>query len=94
VRIAITAASARLALPSVGTSGALRRSDCGRAAGSAAQWQGAVAQEVTIQVRPGPGRDTEADVARAVALAREAPGIAGSAGPAGRPGSRTRRAAR
>ncbi|RVU15851.1 cell division protein FtsX [Methylobacterium oryzihabitans] len=47
-------------------------------ASSAAQWQGAVSQEVTIQVRPGPGRDTEADVARAVALAKEAPGIAGT----------------
>ncbi|MEH3145755.1 MAG: ABC transporter permease [Methylobacterium frigidaeris] len=47
-------------------------------ASSAAQWQGAVSQEVTIQVRPGPGRDIEADVARAVALAKETPGIAGT----------------
>ncbi|ACA16655.1 protein of unknown function DUF214 [Methylobacterium sp. 4-46] len=45
-------------------------------ASSAAQWQGAVANEVTIQVRPGPGRDTEADVAKALDLARAARGIA------------------
>lgn len=45
-------------------------------ASSAAQWQGSVAQEVTIQVRPGPGRDTEADVAKAAALASATPGIA------------------
>ena len=43
---------------------------------SAAQWQGSVAQEVTIQVRPGPGRDTDADVAKAAALASGTPGIA------------------
>ncbi|KMO11596.1 cell division protein FtsX [Methylobacterium platani] len=45
-------------------------------ASSAAQWQGSVAQEVTIQIRPGPGRDTEADVAKAAALAAATPGIA------------------
>jgi len=45
-------------------------------ASSAAQWQGSVAQEVTIQIRPGPGRDTEADVAKAAALASATPGIA------------------
>ncbi|MGY2050107.1 cell division protein FtsX [Methylobacterium sp. JK268] len=45
-------------------------------ASSAAQWQGAVANEVTIQIRPAPGRDAEADVAKAVDLARAAPGIA------------------
>ncbi|AWN48323.1 ABC transporter permease [Methylobacterium terrae] len=45
-------------------------------ASSAAQWQGSVAQEVTIQVRPGPGRDTDADVAKAAALASATPGIA------------------
>ena len=43
---------------------------------NAGQWQGDVAQEVTIQVRPGPGRDVEADVARAEALAKSEPGIA------------------
>ncbi|MFE1603186.1 cell division protein FtsX [Methylobacterium sp. ID0610] len=47
-------------------------------ASSAAQWQGAVANEVTIQIRPGPGRDTEADVAKATELARDTPGIAGT----------------
>ncbi|AWN53916.1 ABC transporter permease [Methylobacterium sp. 17Sr1-1] len=45
-------------------------------ASSAAQWQGSVAQEVTIQVRPGPGRDTDADVAKAASLAANTPGIA------------------
>ena len=45
-------------------------------ASSAGQWQGSVAQEVTIQVRPGPGRDLDADIARAAALARAEPGIA------------------
>ncbi|KMO35786.1 cell division protein FtsX [Methylobacterium aquaticum] len=44
-------------------------------ASSAAQWQGSVAQEVTIQIRPGSGRDTEADVAKAAALASATPGI-------------------
>ncbi|MGU3536471.1 cell division protein FtsX [Methylobacterium sp. A54F] len=44
-------------------------------ASSADQWQGAVAQEVTIQVRPSPGRDLDADIARADALARAEPGI-------------------
>lgn len=43
---------------------------------SAVQWQGTVAQEVTIQVRPTTGRDTEADVQEAARLARETPGIA------------------
>lgn len=45
-------------------------------AASAAQWQGEVSQEVTIQLRPGSGRDVEADVAQAAALARGTPGIA------------------
>ncbi|AWB21724.1 ABC transporter permease [Methylobacterium currus] len=45
-------------------------------ASSAAQWQGSVAQEVTIQVRPGAGRDTDADVAKAASLAAATPGIA------------------
>lgn len=43
---------------------------------NASQWQTSVAQEVTIQVRPGPGRDVEADVAKAEAIAREEQGIA------------------
>ncbi|NEU10781.1 ABC transporter permease [Methylobacterium sp. BTF04] len=45
-------------------------------ASSADQWQGAVAQEVTIQVRPSPGRDIDADVGRAESLAKAVPGIA------------------
>ena len=43
---------------------------------NAGQWQGDVAQEVTIQVRPGPGRDIDGDVARAEAIARSEAGIA------------------
>lgn len=45
-------------------------------AANAGQWQASVAQEVTIQVRPGPGRDVDADVARADGFARAEPGIA------------------
>jgi cell division transport system permease protein len=44
-------------------------------ASNAAQWQTNVAQEVTIQVRPGPGRNVDADVARAEAIAKEEPGV-------------------
>jgi cell division transport system permease protein len=44
--------------------------------GAATEWQSDVAREMTIQVRPVSGRDIDADVARAVALARAAPGIA------------------
>ncbi|MHC2108310.1 MULTISPECIES: ABC transporter permease [unclassified Methylobacterium] len=43
---------------------------------NAGQWQGDVAQEVTIQVRPGPGREVDADVARAETIAKSEPGIA------------------
>ncbi|MDQ6702242.1 MAG: ABC transporter permease [Pseudomonadota bacterium] len=39
-------------------------------------WQDAVAREMTIQIRPTAGRDLDADVARAVELARAMPGIA------------------
>jgi cell division transport system permease protein len=42
---------------------------------AANEWQADVAREVTIQVRPTAGRDIEADVANAVAIARAAPGI-------------------
>jgi cell division transport system permease protein len=42
---------------------------------SSAQWRSDVAREVTIQVRPSPQRDMEADVGRAVALAQGTPGI-------------------
>jgi cell division transport system permease protein len=42
---------------------------------SALEWQSDVAREVTIQVRPGQSRDLEAEVARAVEIARAFPGI-------------------
>ncbi|HEY8566796.1 MAG TPA: ABC transporter permease [Beijerinckiaceae bacterium] len=42
---------------------------------SSAQWRSSVAREATIQVRPRQGRDIEADVARAAAVARAAPGV-------------------
>ena len=42
---------------------------------AAVDWQSDVAREVTIQVRPTPGRDLEAEVARAVEIARAFPGI-------------------
>lgn len=42
----------------------------------AGEWQSEVAREVTIQVRSAAGRDIDADVARAVELARGFPGIA------------------
>lgn len=45
-------------------------------AGSANEWQSDVAREMTIQVRPVSGRDIEADVTKAAALARAAPGVA------------------
>ena len=43
---------------------------------AAIDWQADVAREVTIQVRPVAGRDIEADIAQAVAIARAFPGIA------------------
>jgi cell division transport system permease protein len=42
---------------------------------AASEWQSDVAREVTIQVRPLAGRDLEADIARAVLIARAIPGI-------------------
>jgi cell division transport system permease protein len=45
----------------------------GQAAG---EWQSDVAREVTIQVVPAAGRDTDAVVARAASIARAFPGIA------------------
>ena len=42
---------------------------------SASEWQADVAREVTIQVIPAPGRDVEATVAKAAAVARAFPGI-------------------
>src|SRR4249920_3271468 len=43
---------------------------------AASEWQSDVAREVTIQIRPADGRDIEADVAKAVAIARAAAGVA------------------
>jgi len=43
---------------------------------AAGEWQADVAREVTIQVRPAEGRDLEAAVQRAAALATATPGIA------------------
>jgi cell division transport system permease protein len=43
---------------------------------AASEWQSEVAREVTIQVRPAEGRDSEGDVSRAVAIASAAKGIA------------------
>lgn len=43
--------------------------------GSARAWESDVAREVTIQVIPAPGRDVDATVAKAAAIARQFPGI-------------------
>jgi cell division transport system permease protein len=43
---------------------------------AAGDWQSEVAREATIQVRAAPGRDIEADVARAAASARAVTGVA------------------
>lgn len=43
---------------------------------AAFDWQSQVSREITIQVRPAPGRDLEADVERVTAIARAAPAIA------------------
>jgi cell division transport system permease protein len=45
------------------------------AANASEQWRGAVANEMTIQVRPDPRRDIEKDIARAVELARSVPSV-------------------
>ena len=42
---------------------------------SSAQWRSEIAREVTIQIRPNPQRSIDRDVERAVALARQAPGV-------------------
>jgi cell division transport system permease protein len=44
-------------------------------AASSAQWRSGVSREVTIQVRPTPQRNIEADVERAAALARATRGV-------------------
>jgi cell division transport system permease protein len=43
---------------------------------TATEWQSEVAREVTIQVRPTPGRDIEADVKAAADIAATQPGVA------------------
>jgi cell division transport system permease protein len=43
---------------------------------SANEWQSDVAREMTIQLRVMPGRDIEADMQKAAAIARDFPGIA------------------
>ena len=43
---------------------------------SASDWQSDVSREITIQVRPVPGRDIEADVRTAIDIARGTAGIA------------------
>jgi cell division transport system permease protein len=43
--------------------------------GSANEWQSEVAREMTIQIRPTPGRDIDAEVGKAQALARAAAGV-------------------
>ncbi len=45
--------------------------------GAAGEWQAAVAREVTIQIRPAPGRDIETEIRKAVDIVSAAPGIAG-----------------
>src|SRR5262245_56276969 len=42
---------------------------------AAGEWQSTVAREVTIQIRPTPGRDSDTDVATAAAIAGATPGI-------------------
>jgi len=44
-------------------------------AASSAQWRSEIAREVTIQIRPNPQRAIDDDVARAIALARQTPGV-------------------
>src|SRR4030088_499132 len=43
---------------------------------SAAEWQSDVSREMTIQIRPAPGRDLDAAVSQAAEIARATPGIA------------------
>src|SRR5258707_12830445 len=43
---------------------------------SAAEWQSEVASEITIQVRPSPGRDIDRDAAAVAEALRAQPGIA------------------
>src|SRR5258708_5660467 len=41
------------------------------------EWQSTVAREVTIQIRPGDGRDVEAEVRKAADIAGRLPGVSG-----------------
>ncbi len=43
---------------------------------SASDWQSEIAREVTIQIRPAPGRDLDAEAQKAAEIARAFPGIA------------------
>src|SRR5438128_10289263 len=43
---------------------------------AAVDWQSEVSREITVQIRPASGRDIEADVAKAAAIARASPGLA------------------
>jgi cell division transport system permease protein len=43
---------------------------------SASEWQSDVAREMTIQIRPAPGRDIDSEVRQAAEIARQTPGIA------------------
>lgn len=43
---------------------------------AANEWQSAVAREITIQIKPADGRDVEADVQKAAAIAKAFPGVA------------------
>jgi cell division transport system permease protein len=43
---------------------------------SASEWQSEVAREVTVQIRPTPGRDLDAEVRKAADIVRGMPGIA------------------
>jgi cell division transport system permease protein len=45
-------------------------------AGASQAWRGDIAREVTIQIKPTSGQDIEAEVAKAAAAARKAPGVA------------------
>jgi cell division transport system permease protein len=45
-------------------------------AGASQDWRGEVSREVTIQIKPAPGQDIDAVVAKAADAARKAPGVA------------------
>lgn len=45
-------------------------------AAASAQWRSAIVQEMTIQLRPSPQRNMDADVVRAAEIARATPGVA------------------